>query len=118
MYIIKNIFFCFFFGSIITHIITHIIASELKVGGIGGSSRVVVFVTRIAHQPESDIRGRMADEVRTVIKVGVVVALVVRALVRALIRMVLAVVLVVVVLAVLVVVVLAVLAVSWSECGG
>ncbi len=96
--------FFFWFGSTQHH-------SELKVGGIRGSSRVVVFVACIAHQPESDIRGRMADEVRTVIKVGVVVALVVRALVRALLRMVLAVVLVVVVVVVLAV------AVSWSECG-
>ena len=70
----KNVLFCFFlffFVSIITHVTSHIpssssshiIASELKVG-IGGSSRVVVFVTRIAHKLESDIRGRMADEVR------------------------------------------------------
>jgi hypothetical protein len=53
--------FFFWFGSTQNH-------SELKVGGIRGSSRVALFMACIAHKRESDVCGRMADEVGTVIK--------------------------------------------------
>jgi hypothetical protein len=47
--------------------------SEFKVGGIGGSSRVVILVTRITHKLESPVRGCMTDEVRTFIKASIAI---------------------------------------------